>query len=173
MVAYRRCANIKDMVVRSSLPPIEPSPKGSFRCNNTKCRSCHHTLHPNPISHTTENATFTSSSSGDTYTIQKHLSCQTENVVYLITCTECGKQYVGETGRSLECRMKEHCADARFNRNTPIARHFNLPNHGAHNISITCIDRPPKNDPIMRKLLEKEWILKLNTTQPDGINIKD
>ena len=48
--------------------------------------------------------------------------------MYLITCTACDEQYVGETKRSLECRLVEHCADARHNRNTPVAIHFNLPN---------------------------------------------
>ena len=183
MVAYRRSANIKDLVVRSTLPPLQPPPRGSFACG--QCKSCSHKQHPREVSHTAENATFTSTSTGDTYTIRKHLSCQTENVVYLITCTACDKQYVGETKRacdkqyvgetkrSLECRLVEHCADARNNRNTPVARHFNLPNHGAHNIAITCIDKPPKNDTLMRKNLEKEWIKKLNTTQPHGINMKD
>ena len=123
MVAYRRSADIKDLVVRSTLPPLQPPPGGSFACG--QCKSCSHKQHPREISHTAENATFTSTSSGDTYTICKHLSCQTENVVYLITCTACDKQYVGETKRSLECR------DPRQNRNTPVARHFNLPNHGA------------------------------------------
>ena len=33
-------------------------------------------------------------------------------VVYRVTCEDCGSQYVGETGRSLETRMDEHRQDA-------------------------------------------------------------
>ena len=33
-------------------------------------------------------------------------------VVYRVTCGDCGSQYVGETGRSLETRMAEHRQDA-------------------------------------------------------------
>ena len=33
-------------------------------------------------------------------------------VVYRVTCGDCGSQYVGETGRSLETRMDEHRQDA-------------------------------------------------------------
>ena len=35
--------------------------------------------------------------------------------VYLISC-ECGKTYIGETGRSIRTRVKEHSADIRLNR---------------------------------------------------------
>ena len=33
-------------------------------------------------------------------------------VVYRVTCGDCGSQYVGETGKSLETRMEEHRQDA-------------------------------------------------------------
>ncbi|XP_072046328.1 cholesterol 24-hydroxylase-like [Amphiura filiformis] len=167
------------MVVRSTLPPVQPPPRGSFTCG--QCRSCKHTSvdhHDHidglgPVSHTYEDTTFTSSSTGDTHTIHKHLNCQTDNVVYLITCTKKKKQYVGETSRTLEQRLAEHCADARHNRNTPVARHFNQPGHNARNISVICIDKPPKTNSTMRKKLEKDWIAKLQTSNPHGINMKD
>ena len=174
IVSYRRSDNIKDMVVRSSLPPDHPPPRGSFACGT--CRSCKHKLHSGqqgPITHTQEDTNFTSSVTGEDHVIRKHLDCQSTNVVYLITCTQCQQQYVGETSRSLETRLVEHCADARYDRNTPVARHFNLPGHSADNMSIMCIDKPPKTDTMMRKKLEKDWISKLQTTQPHGINVKD
>ena len=84
LVVYRRNSNVIDMVVRSTLPPDRPPPRGSFACG--MCRSCDHKhdkLCPkqsNPDSHTDKSATFTSSSIGETYVIHKHLICQTENV---------------------------------------------------------------------------------------------
>ena len=178
IVAYRRSANLKDLLVRSTLPRITPPLRGSYPCGGSKCKYFNHKgVHSDvgrvSISHTSENTTFTSSSTGETFPIRKHLSCQSDNVIYLITCATCEKQYVGETGRTLECRVGEHCADARHNRDKQVGRHFNLPNHNACNISVTCIDRPPKNDIIMRRILEKEWIMKLDTTEPNGLNIKD
>jgi len=171
LVSYRRCENIKDMVVRSSLPPSQPPPRGSFACGT--CKSCNHELHPEPVTHTQQDTSFISSVTGEEHVIRKHLDCQSTNVIYLITCTECQQQYVGETGRSLETRLQEHCADARLGKNTPVARHFNLPDHGAGNISVMCIDKPPKTDTMMRKKLEKDWISKLQTTHPHGINVKE
>ena len=96
LVVYRR----NSMVVRSTLPPDRPPPRGSFACG--MCRSCdnkHDKLcskPSNPDSHTDKGATFTSSSTGETYVINKRLICQTENVVYLelLTCTLCQSQYM-------------------------------------------------------------------------------
>ena len=99
MVAYRRSANIKDLVVGSTLPPLQVPFRGSFACG--QCKSCSQKQHPGEISHTAENATFTSTSSGDTYTDRKHLSCQIENFVYLITCSPCDKQYVDDLNAPL------------------------------------------------------------------------
>ena len=174
MAVYRRNSNVKGIVVRSTLPPNRPPPRGSFACGT--CKSCDHKndkLRPkqsNPFSHTEQGATFTSSSTDEKYIIHKHLICQTENVVYLPTCTLC--QYVGETCRTLKDRIVEHCADVRHKRNTPSG-------HSADNISAMCIDNPPKPDTTMRetkkikKNLEKYWIIKLQTSQPSCSNIKD
>jgi len=175
MVAYRRSSNIKDMVVRSTLPPEQPPPRGSFACGT--CRSCNHDrpgIHSkqgSSVAHTQQGTSFTSSITGENHVIHKHLSCQTKNAIYLITCRKCQVQYVGETGRSLETRLIEHCADARHNRDTPVGKHFNMPGHSARHISVMCIDRPPKTDIFMRKKLEKDWISKLQTCQPLGLNV--
>ncbi len=38
----------------------------------------------------------------------KPKQCLTKNVIYEITCTCCGMVYVGETGRTIGSRIKEH-----------------------------------------------------------------
>jgi len=50
--------------------------------------------------------------------------------VYLIPC-ECGKAYIGETGRSIRTRVKEHCADIRLNRThkSALAEHSHNTKH--------------------------------------------
>ena len=74
-------------------------------------------------------------------------------------------------------RLVEHCADVRYKRDIPVARHFRLEGHSADNISALCIDKLPKCDTTMRdrkkKHLEQDWIIKLQTSQPSRINIKD
>ena len=167
MFAYRRSSNVKDMVVRSTLPPDRPHPRGSFACGT--CRSCHHKhdrLYPkqgNQVSHTEQGATFTSSSTSETYIIRKHLTCQTENVVYLLTCTLCQSQYVGETCHTLENSLSIVLMSV--TRGTLLLPDiFRLPGHPVDNISVMCIDKPPKSDTTMRKDLEKDLIIKLQTS---------
>ena len=50
--------------------------------------------------------------------------------VYMIPC-ECGKAYIGETGRSIKTRVKEHCADIRLNRTqkSALAQHSHGTKH--------------------------------------------
>ena len=36
------------------------------------------------------------------------LDCSSTNIIYLITCTRCGIQYVGETANALHFRMNAH-----------------------------------------------------------------
>ena len=50
--------------------------------------------------------------------------------VYLITCS-CDKVYIGETGRSMKVRFKEHSADLRLNRiqKSALAEHSSKTSH--------------------------------------------
>ena len=54
------------------------------------------------------------------------------NAIYYTTCTLCKKLYIGETGRWLDDRFREHLRDVEKddkNASKPVAKHFNLPNH--------------------------------------------
>ena len=52
------------------------------------------------------------------------------SVVYEIPCGGCYKSYVGETGRGIEIRLKEHKSDVRFHRlSNAIVLHFEKCNH--------------------------------------------
>lgn len=72
---------------------------GCIRCTSTRCKAC------NII---TETKKFNSTVTKKTFIIAHHISCTTENIVYLITCKACGLQYVGETGRMLKDRLNDH-----------------------------------------------------------------
>ena len=56
-----------------------------------------------------------------------------------ITCTLCNKLYIGETGRRLGDRFREHLRDVEKNdkdASKPVSRHFNLPNHSIQHMAI-------------------------------------
>ena len=50
--------------------------------------------------------------------------CCQKGVVYELLCHKCGESYIGETGRTLETRVAEHCADARKGSLTPWGQHY-------------------------------------------------
>ena len=67
------------------------------------------------------------------------LQVHSVNVIYCITCTLCKKICIGETGRGLADRFREQLRDVEKNdtdASKPVARHFNLPDHSHHNMTI-------------------------------------
>ena len=121
--------------------------------------------------------TFRSSTFNNTFIFsQSDLSftCKSSNLVYLITCQSCAKQYVGETTQPLHKRVNGHRSDVKAKSSTFLYQHFNQPGHDFSNASIQIIDfvdsnisSDIKND---LKLLEDDWIDKLGTAFPLGLN---
>ena len=71
-------------------------------------------------------------------------NCKSKNVVYLITCSQCQTQYVGQTRQLVSRCMNSH----RFDINnfidpafsTLVAAHFNGNNHSVQNFTFMPID---------------------------------
>ena len=98
--------------------------------------------------------------------ITDRFTCTSATVIYCITCTLCKKLYIGETGRRLGDRFREHLRwdvekddkDA----SKPVARHFNLPNHSKEHMSI-CGLSLYKGTTDSRKNLEQRFIFQIGT----------
>ena len=62
------------------------------------------------------------------YLPPKHIyTCELNNVIWIINCTECGLRYIGETKRPIRQRMYEHYRSVqKFNalNSTPVSRHY-------------------------------------------------
>ena len=139
-------------------------------CNGQGCMTCKSFK---PIN------TFRSSTFGNDFIFKQSdykFSCKTYNVVYLITCSSCLKQYVGETTQPLHKRINGHRSNVNAKSSTFIYEHFNLPGHCFADASIQIIDHVDsdmsndvKNDLL---LLEDYWIDKLGTAFPLGLNDK-
>ena len=67
-----------------------------------------------------------------------------DGAVYKIPC-ECGKVYVGETGRAMQDRIKEHDRDIRLARTQtfPVSEHANETGHLPIWKEVKFIDRDP------------------------------
>lgn len=114
----------------------------------------------------------------------KDLNCNSNNVVYAISCNFCQKLYIGQTSRSLRHRIIEHKSNILTNQNKPLANHINncplRPTTTNQTLfRLTPLEFVPINECALTNrtnLINREvsWIKKLNTTEPKGINsIKD
>jgi hypothetical protein len=180
IVGSRRNKNLRDMLVRARLPKEQPHHDQTEYCNPCKkadCKYCRKlTVQDHCISHHTERK----------YSTPHRGSCKSNNLVYLIDCSACGLQYVGETKRRIQDRLSEHLRDTeKYNeyqevdnpnrRDTPVAKHFSLPNHSTDNISIQIIEYIKMNKEWesttqFRRTRELHWIHQLKTLDPWGIN---
>ena len=120
------------------------------RCKNRKCVTC---THLNCSSY------FTSTVTNQSYPIRYAATCTSSNIIYLIMCTKCKKQYVGLTTTQLNTRINHH-----------FCIHFNFPDHRISNISVQVIDKTHNNSLQELRQLEQYWIRTLKTLQPEGLN---
>ena len=81
------------------LPSLHPQTARTKRCKQPRCLTCSHSSCKNH---------FTSTKTKTTYPIRHSFTCQSTNLIYLITCKKCNKQYVGLTTSKLNVRINHH-----------------------------------------------------------------
>ncbi|KAK2819975.1 hypothetical protein Q7C36_021621 [Tachysurus vachellii] len=150
--AYRKNKNLKDLLVRSSFSsdPAAASPIWTTHFRQPKV------LWTGPRGHV----------------ILSRVSLLTRNVVYLITCTHCNRRYVGETGNTLQARLKQHIRNVNLqNCNTPLVLHFASVN--LVHLIIFGLEANLLWSSGERKRREAMWIRELATVYPEGFNVGD
>lgn len=92
--------------------------------------------------------------------------------VYLIYCIRCGVKCVGETRNSLATRMVQHRYNIRHRRETStlLVGHFML--HGMDSVRVAGLQYNELRTDRDRKQAERQWIYRLNTREPWGLNLK-
>lgn len=150
-------------VTAGQLPVITSQPPLIQRCNNPRCSTC---------THLNCKSFFISTVTKTRYSIRHPASCNSSNIIYLITCTKCKKQYVGLTTKSLRTRINHHRSNVFQNKTIYLCIHFNFPDHSVDNISVQVIDQIRNSKDTLRELqlLETFWISTLKTQQPQGLN---
>ena len=163
-MAYRRPPNLRTLLVRAQFAQKQQlSYKGNSRCRQVRCKTC---WHIQPIK------TFKSSVTGKTYPIKATANCKTANVVYVIECIKCKKQYVGETENALHIRMNGHRSDIKHRRlEKPVATHFNSEGHSLEDLSFFVIEQIHREEANFRKAKESHWIQTLRSLVPGGLNL--
>ena len=177
--SYKRPKNLKDHLVHSKFsyhPEKEKYPKINNternRCTNPKCIFC-------PL---IDKSGTLKTERGETQT-RKIVTCNSSNLIYCIECQKCKKLYIGETSRKIKLRMSEHMSKIRNKADHELAFHFGRcgghKNHQIHtNFKIYILDfiamNPKnKNTERLRKTIENNWIHRLRTQSPKGLNTLD
>ena len=97
---------------------------------------------------------------GEVITIIQNITCSDKGCLYLLSCTKntCRKQYVGETGRPLYVRFKEH-KDSAETADTPcpVGQHFQLPGHSTRDMVMVPLELV-RGDMATRKQRERKLI---------------
>ena len=113
---------------------------------------------------------FKSTTYNRTFKILNNVNCNSSNLIYLITCSLCDIQYVGETGDTLRNRMNRHRSNIRLNQNTAVAIHFNSEKHSLRHLSVIPIELIHHDGKIQRLNREYYWQLRIGTVFPKGLN---
>ena len=116
----------------------KPSPTGKIasvvKCSRVNCATC-------PVFHPSKYFKNTLTSRKYQVVGNCNLSCSTSNLVYLITCSKCDNQYVGETKEKLSKRLSGHRSAIKKHANTFIAKLLNQPGHSVADILIQPIEK--------------------------------
>ena len=125
MVAFRRPANLRDILIKANdLPPQKEKPrrqlKGMKACNQNRCETC-------PF--VKSGKEFKSPFNSTIVQLNSTLNCTCTNVVYCLLCYKenCQQIYIGQTERQLKERFGEHRTSVRTNSRCTVSEHFNGP----------------------------------------------
>ena len=172
MVAYRQPKNssLRQLLVKSKLPEREKRVvKGMKKCNQQSCNTC-------PL--VRETKTVYSSTNNYSVEINAPVTCETKNIIYVITCNkkECKNiQYIGESGKKLKQRFAQHLACVRSTNEdqkpTATGEHFNMPGHSINNMKVSILEKVTQDSIAYRKIRESFYINKFETKHC-GLNRK-
>ena len=150
--AFRRNRNLKDLLVKSRLPSLNShKPQTTHAAFQLKRWVSNH-------------------STRFVYRIKQIITPQTPNCIYLISCVKCRLQYVGQTKNTIMTRLYQHMYNITNHKETQtyIVSHFIK--HGLSSLRIAGIQHNPHWSLAIRLTEEKQWIDKLSTIHPRGLN---
>ena len=167
IVGFKRCKSLKDILVRARLPTENKGPGESCTCGGERCGVC---------SFVKRSQTFTDKSGLTSYEIRgDKLHCNSKNVVYMVQCKTCLKQYVGSTCTKFRMRFNNYKSCFRKHSSGEAVpqmlfhNHFSqLDHNGMNDWSFTLIDQASNVEHLRKK--ESFWQYKLDTFHPKGLN---
>lgn len=177
VAAYTKHKSLKDLLTSSKLKnkdinpntSTNPTPhtqrrptsqrRGTSRCDTPRCKTCKH-IKPTTVCR----------SHNKMHAIRSTIDCATKEVIYCLHCSKCNLQYVGQTGNTLRERVSNHLSCIRKKVPTPVSLHFNQQDHNIHHCQVIGLQHLPSSTRPIREAAEQDWIQRLNTLAPLGIN---
>lgn len=130
-VVYRRCRNLRDILTSSKVRSIPIQTTGCQPCYKPRCKVC--------VQMTTTTM-VRSTANGFSLEIRGDFTCDTENVVYLLECSVCKLQYIGQTETAFRYRFNNHKAHVHSLPHLPISRHVAATGHKFESFSATILE---------------------------------
>ena len=159
--------NKRTLHKRHRLPPriLKCNAKRCMCCNNLSC-----------------NSTISSTVNGRVFSVKLPLDVtwNTAHIIYVLTwnAPNCGIQYVGQTGRALKTRFREHTYQCRTKKlRNFLYQHFRKSGHSFNDVSVQPVEHFSYDSTATnsfkaksRFIAELDWIKKLQTPFPLGLN---
>ena len=149
-------------------------------CSRKNCKFCPSIITSHTFSSNVTHRKYCSVIHKDIHIV----NCKSRNLIYLITCNRCNLQYVGETIQELRRRFSQYGTDIRQGKlDFYVIQHFSSGSCQNSTYSINIIEilegtgrtEEGKACPAFtayRKKKETEWMFKLRTVYPYGMNEK-
>ena len=180
MLAFRRPTNLKEMIGSNNIlnnKVVQKYPKKTHTikfchpCNSTNSLCCNHIK---------STSSFKSFATHHSYNIYHQTNCKSKNVIYLLECIYCNKQYIGKSEWPFNIRLNNYRHRIRstdFDKLLPVEQHFRQPDHNfSIHAKFTIIEKietaPPEKITTILESHEDRWIKRLKTLCPNGLNNK-
>ena len=171
--SFRRSKNLKELLAPSRFKTVNEGPtihhiNGCFKCDRNRYDLCRNFF--------VESKSFLSFQTGKKYSIHSRLSCNSKNVIYLVSCKKCRLQCMGSTTTDFRIMFRYHNSAILTNKTTcEVAIHFTRIPLTLGDFSFQCINQvqaPSGSGEIARLLITKEayWSAQLFSLAPYGLN---
>ena len=175
--SYKKPKSIRDYLVKARVdyhPENQPCPnqvekESQNACKKANCKYCNLLV---------KTGTVKSKTTKETYISKHNITCNSSNLIYCIECSKCKIQYVGQTKRKIKERIREHLYHTKKGvYNSDVAYHFDK-SCAAENLTVHIVDfiyehPDSKRAKILRNKIEYNWVHKLKSVTPNGLNTQD
>jgi hypothetical protein len=166
MVAFKQPNSLRNLLVRAEMAKPNTTIGKSHSCGDKRCKCSKHMQH---------SSSYTSKVTGKQYKIFYTVNCKSANVIYILECSVCGLQYVGESKQPFHKRPNGHRNDLTKKTFLPVSQHSRLSDHSLEDFNrmkIIIIEQNCLWSDFQRENGERFWIKELRVLHPDGINRK-